>query len=159
MARARVAKMLLTNILPIFNFMFVVQTRAVVAGTCTPAWGLPSIRSLVMQQPDECEPRRYRGGMYGVTAMVTVDLQKQKAHVQLWGLPIGGRVEGSGWLASNQAAGAVELEEEFAAALARRFVSIGNARLDRAADTLTVVASLPLLGEQTLVLQRETGPV
>ena len=145
--------LLLTNTVQLLNVL--VQTRAV-AGTCEPAWGLQSVRSLLMLQPAECEPRRYRGGMYGVSAAVALDLQKQTAHVQLWGIPIGGRVEGVGRLASDDPdAGAVELEQEFAATLARRLVRVVHARLDRATDTLTVVASVPLLGEQTLVLERE----
>ena len=149
--------LLLTNTVQLLNVL--VQTRAL-ASTCEPAWGLggalKSVRSLVMQQPVECEVQRYHGGMYGVTATVALDPQKRKAHVQLRGIPLGGRVEGVGWLTSDdQESGAVELEEEFAAALGRRFVSIVRAHRDRATDTLTVVVSVPLLGEQTLVLERE----
>lgn len=145
--------LLLTNTVQLLNVL--VQTRAI-AGTCEPAWGLQSVRSLLlMQQPAECEVHRYHGGMYGVSAAVALDLRKRQAHVQLRGIPLGGRVEGVGRLASDdQEAGPVELEEELAAALGRRLVSIVRAHRDRATDTLTVVVSVPLLGEQTLVLTR-----
>ena len=47
---------------------------------------------------------------------------------------------------------AVVLQDEFAARLARRFVEISRASLDRHAKTVTVWASVPLLGEIEMVL-------
>lgn len=52
--------------------------------------------------------------------------------------------------------GGVELDEEFAARLARRMVSIVKAKLDRAQNTVSVTVVVPFFGEQTLVLTRDS---
>lgn len=118
-----------------------------------------SVRTLVMQfdlrAKDECATQHFRGSMYGVTATVALELASREAHVELRGLPLGGRIAGIGWLKNiDGEAGEVELEEEFAAALAWRMISIQAASLDRHANTVTVHVTVPLLGAQQLSLKR-----
>lgn len=125
---------------------------------------LQSARALVMRldtAAEECKVRKYRGSLYGVTAKVELDLRRREALVQLYGIPIGGSVKGKGWLQNAPGAdegreeGGVWLEDELAAKLARRMVTIVNAKLDRKQNTVVVTAIVPFLGEQTIVLHRD----
>lgn len=102
--------------------------------------------------------RGYEGSLYGVSASVTLDFAERRADVTLWGVPIGGRVDGFGWLAAGADAlerGAVVLDEALQGKLDRRFVRVVDAALDRKADTVTVCVDVPIFGEQRLVLQRK----
>ena len=95
----------------------------------------------------------FEGSFYGVYARVALNMNTRVAHVELSGIPLGGSLEGEGWLKSaGTESGPVVLQEEFAARLARRFVEISRASLDRRAGTVTVWASVPLLGEIEMVL-------
>lgn len=100
------------------------------------------------------EPAAYfAGSFYGVHADVTLNMNTRVAHVTLSGIPIGGTLEGEGWLQSAGAeSGPVVLQGDFSERLARRFVAITRASLDRNAKTVTVWASVPLLGEVEMVL-------
>ena len=103
--------------------------------------------------------RDYEGSLYGVSASVTLDFAERRADVTLWGVPIGGRVDGFGWLAGGADAlerGAVVLDEALQGKLDRRFVRVVDAALDRKADTVTVCVDVPVFGEQRLVLQRKS---
>lgn len=65
---------------------------------------LRSIRTFVMQidmHAEDCKVQHYRGSMYGVTAKVALNMHMREAKVQLYGIPIGGTVEGVGWLLPN----------------------------------------------------------
>ena len=120
---------------------------------------LDRVRMLVTQLDDrraeQCSTQRFAGSLYGVAASVELDLRTRKARVELRSIPLGGRVAGVGWLKNvDGEAGEVELEEEFAAKLAWRRVSIQAASLDRASNTVTVHVTVPLLGLQKLELQR-----
>ena len=107
------------------------------------------------RRAEQCGTQRFAGSLYGVAASVELDLRTREARVELRGLPLGGRVAGVGWLKNvDGEAGEVELEEEFAAKLAWRRVSIQAAALDRASNTVTVHVTVPLLGAQQLELQR-----
>lgn len=98
---------------------------------------------------------RFEGSFYGVTASVALNLNTRVAHVALSGYPIAGTVEGDGWLKDpDKERGEVVLEPTFEARLARRFVRIQWASLDREKHTVTVHASVPVLGSCELVLQR-----
>jgi len=102
--------------------------------------------------------RDYEGSLYGVSASVTLDFAERRADVTLWGVPVGGRVDGFGWLAGGTDAlerGAVVLDEALQGKLDRRFVRVVDAALDRKADTVTVCVDVPIFGEQRLVLQRK----
>jgi len=95
----------------------------------------------------------FEGSFYGVYASVALNTNTRVAHVTLSGIPLGGSLEGEGWLKSaGTESGPVVLQEEFAARLARRFVEISRASLDRGAKTVTVWAIVPLLGEIEMVL-------
>ena len=97
----------------------------------------------------------FAGTFYGVTANVALNMNTRVAHVALRGYPIAGTVEGDGWLKEpDKERGEVVLEPTFAARLARRFVRIQWASLDREKHTVTVHALVPILGECELVLQR-----
>lgn len=98
---------------------------------------------------------RFEGSFYGVSASVALNMNTRVAHVSLRGYPIAGSVEGEGWLKEpDKERGAVVLEPTFAARLARRFVYIQWASLNREKHTVTVSASVPVLGSVELVLQR-----
>lgn len=86
---------------------------------------------------------------------------ERRADVELWGVPIAGRVAGYGWLAGTadaQESGAVVLDNALQDKLDRRMVRVVNAALDRQADTVTVRVVVPILGEQELVLARTAAP-
>lgn len=122
-----------------------------------------SLRGLVMQldprESDACATRHFRGSLYGVTATVALHMRSRRADVELRGAPIGGALAGVGWLKDLESeAGEVELEEGFAARLAWRMVSIQTAALDRTADTVTVVVTVPFFGAQALTLERVSAP-
>jgi len=98
---------------------------------------------------------RFEGSFYGVSAAVALNLNTRVAHVWLQGYPIAGTVEGEGWLKEpDKERGAVVLEPTFEARLARRFVSIQWASLDREKHTVTVHASVPVIGSVEMVLHR-----
>ena len=107
----------------------------------------------LQQQPRDDAPHQYYGRLYGVTAIVALEPATRKAHVELRGVPLGGSIAGVGRL-KNGEAGEVELEEAFAAALARRRVSIQSAAFDRHAQTVTVHVTVPFFGAQRLSLRR-----
>lgn len=97
----------------------------------------------------------FEGSFYGVTAKVALNLNTRVAHVALRGYPIAGTVEGDGWLKEHdKERGEVVLEPNFAARLSRRFVRIEWASLDREKHTVTVHASVPVLGSVEMVLHR-----
>ena len=70
--------------------------------------------------------------MYGVTATVELNMKNRRANVQLRGVPVGGRLSGTGWLDdADSEAGGVVLEPEFSERLSKRFVSVQSAALNR----------------------------
>ena len=118
------------------------------------------IRNFVMQfdvREHECKDQNYTGSLYGVTAKVVLNLKRRQAHVRLHGIAVGGRIQGVGRLVGHVDAeeGGVELEEEFEQALARRFVTIQGAKLDRPNNRVLVEAVIPFFGQQTIVLLRD----
>jgi hypothetical protein len=119
----------------------------------------PSLRSALSQLRMCSHVQNYTGGVFGVSAEVELNLRTRVAHVKLEGIPIGGKVEGEGWLASPTAeTGPVVLEPGFEAALRRRRIRITTAALDRNANTVLVTASVPVLGEQRILLRAVHGP-
>ena len=119
----------------------------------------PSLRSALSQLRMCSHVQNYTGGVFGVSAEVELNMRTRVAHVKLQGIPIGGTVEGEGWLASPTAeAGGVVLEPSFEAALRRRRIRITRAALDRNANTVMVTASVPVLGEQRILLRPVHGP-
>lgn len=98
---------------------------------------------------------RFAGSFYGVSATVALNMNTRVAHVALSGYPIAGTVEGEGWLKEpDKERGEVVLEPTFAARLARRFVTIKWASLDHQKHTVTVHASVPVIGSVVMVLNR-----
>lgn len=101
--------------------------------------------------PDPVE--HFEGRFYGVSAKVALNMRTRVARVSLNGVPLGGRISGTGWLSDSEAEdGTVVLEPEFERRLGRRMVSIYRARLDRAKHTVTVGVKIPVLGVMDLVL-------
>ena len=108
------------------------------------------------------EVQHFRGGMYGVTASIALNLSTRHAEISLRGAPVGGTLSGSGWLKTEQSAeaysGGVVLGPDFAKQLSRRFVSIQHASLNRETNTVTVTVTVPIFGHNVLVLKRVEGP-
>lgn len=101
--------------------------------------------------PDPVE--HFEGRFYGVSAKVALNMRTRVARVSLNGVPLGGRISGTGWLTDAEAEdGTVVLEPEFERRLSRRMVSIYRARLDREKHTVTVGVKIPVLGTMDLVL-------
>ncbi len=114
----------------------------------------PSAMGRILMQmgiPDPVET--FEGSFYGVSASVELNMRTRVAQVRLNGVPIGGRISGTGWLQDPESeSGTVVLEPSFEARLARRYVSIHSAQLDRKGHTVTVNVKVPLLGSMSLVL-------
>lgn len=101
--------------------------------------------------PDPIE--HFEGRFYGVSAKVALNMRTRVAQVSLSGVPLGGRISGTGWLSDSEAeGGTVVLAPEFERRLGRRMVSVYRARLDRAKHTVTVGVQIPVLGKMDLVL-------
>lgn len=101
--------------------------------------------------PDPVE--HFEGRFYGVSAKVALNMRTRVAQVSLNGVPLGGRISGTGWLSNAEAEeGTVVLAPEFEQRLNRRMVSVYRARLDRAKHTVTVGVKIPVLGKMDLVL-------
>ncbi len=95
----------------------------------------------------------FEGSFYGVSAKVELNMRTRIAMVHLNGVALGGRVSGTGWLKQAGATtGAVVLERSFEKRLRRRFVTISSAHLNSALHTVTVSATVPVLGTISLVL-------
>ena len=114
----------------------------------------PSAMARILTQmgiPDPVET--FEGSFYGVTASVDLNMRTRVAQVRLNGVPLGGRISGTGWLQDAESeSGKVVLEPGFEARLARRYVSIYSAHLDRKGHTVTVNVKIPILGIMALVL-------
>ena len=96
----------------------------------------------------------FEGTFYGVRAKLDLNMRTRIAMVHIKGAPVGGSVSGTGWLKANEAeSGPVVLEPEFKKRLARRFVSVHSARLDRKLHTVTVSLKVPVLGRIDLTLK------
>lgn len=109
-------------------------------------------RLLLMAPPTTVQV--FVGSAFGVSAQAQLDMQTRVAHVKLSGLAIGGVIEGDGWLNDNNAeCGSVVLDPQLEATLARRFVTIQRASLDRSAKTVTVYALVPVFGTVEIVLE------
>ena len=110
-------------------------------------------RLLLMAPPTTVQV--FVGSAFGVSAQAQLDMQTRVAHVKLSGLAIGGVIEeGDGWLNDNNAeCGSVVLDPQLKATLARRFVTIQRASLDRSAKTVTVYALVPVFGTVEIVLE------
>jgi hypothetical protein len=100
--------------------------------------------------------REYAGSLLGVSASASLDFRERQANVSLWGLPIAGSVNGSGWLQSTTTgvAGRVLLDPDMQAKLRRRGVRVVSAALDLPSDSLSVTVEVPIFGQQTLKLAR-----
>lgn len=133
-----------------------VFAMAMVART-QPAPAMPRMGMLnrVLMHAGFADPiEHFEGTFYGVTAKLDLNMRTRVADVSLNGVPLGGRVSGTGWLKDSEAeSGTVILEKEFAKRLRRRFVSIHSARLDRQQHTVTVSVNVPVLGVIHIVLQ------
>lgn len=131
-----------------------VQSSALSPGGCSQTPGILDRLRMAIVANDVCQTRTFQGSLYGVTATAELDLYSRKARVQLSGLVLGGGLSGTGWLESSTDSdrGTVVLDDELAAALAWRRVKIVSASLDRETDTVTICATIPVLGFQKIVL-------
>jgi hypothetical protein len=114
----------------------------------------PSAMGRILTQMGIPEPvETFEGRFYGVSASVELNMRTRVAHVRLNGVPLGGRISGTGWLQDAESeSGTVVLEPSFEARLARRYVSIYSAHLDRKGHSVTVNVKVPILGIVSLVL-------
>jgi hypothetical protein len=102
----------------------------------------------------------FSGSLMGVKADVQLDRRNRRAHIQLRGVVFAGGVSGIARFASNSASSAIAsenvvIQEPLKSALARRFVSIDEARHDPSRDEVVVTAKLPMgLGKHSIVLRR-----
>lgn len=140
-------------LLDIAAFAVCLQIQTVALPNCSRApTFLDRIRMAVLAD-DVCRTRTFQGSLYGVTATVELDLYSRKAEVQLSGIVLGGGLSGVGWLESGDSdTGTVVLDDELAAALAWRRVKIVSASLNRESDSVTICATIPILGFQKIVL-------
>ena len=116
-----------------------------------PRMGMLNRMLMQVGLPDPVET--FAGSFYGVSAQVELNMRTRVAQVRLNGVPLGGRISGTGWLKDPESeSGTVVLEPTFAARLARRYVSIYSAHLDRKGHTVTVNVKIPVLGIMSLVL-------
>jgi len=134
----------------------IVFTMALVARTqpmpMAPRMGM--LNRVLMQAGFAEQIEHFEGSFYGVTAKVDLNMRTRVADVCLNGVPLGGRISGTGWLKDPESeAGTVVLEAEFERRLHRRFVAIYSARLDRLRHMVVVTAKVPLLGVIELVLE------
>ena len=132
----------------------VVFAMALVARTQPAPMPRMGMLNRVLMQAGFADPiEHFEGSFYGVSAKVDLNMRTRVADVHLNGVPLGGRISGTGWLTNPEAeAGTVVLEAEFERRLRRRLVSIYSARLDRKEHTVTVSARVPVLGTIELVL-------
>ena len=147
---------LATFVLPMLVHSAYVQAKWVRADAPAPPMGQRSVTSAIMNAVGVADTvEHFAGTFYGVKADVALNMNTRVAHVALSGYPVAGRVEGDGWLKdAGKERGEVMLEPDFAARLARRFVSIQWAALDRDRHTVTVHATVPIIGSLELVLHR-----
>ncbi len=116
-----------------------------------PRMGMLNRMLIQMGLPEPVET--FEGHFYGVSAAVELNMRTRVAHVRLNGVPLGGRISGTGWLKDPESeSGTVVLEPTFEARLKRRYVSIYSAHLDRKEHTVTVNVKIPILGIMSLVL-------
>ena len=105
---------------------------------------------------EESPVRTYEGGLYGVSALVELNMQTREADVSLSGIVLGGTLSGTGRLESpTSESGGVVLDEDLAYSLARRYITIKHASLNRENDTVCVAAVVPLLGDIEIYLVRK----
>ena len=115
-----------------------------------------TIMSAVDTLIQDSDMRRYEGGLYGVDANVVLNMKTREATVEMSGVVLGGTLTGTGRLESSTAeSGGVVLDEKLAHSLARRYITIQTASLDRERDSVCVVATVPLLGRIEIYLQRK----
>ena len=134
----------------------VVFAMALVARTqpmpVAPRMGM--LNRVLMQAGFPGQIEHFEGTFYGVTAKVDLNMRTRVADVSLNGVPLGGRISGTGWLKNPEAeSGTVVLEKEFSKRLHRRFVAIYSAHLGRSRHMVVVKAKVPLLGVIELVLE------
>lgn len=125
--------------------------------TTAPASPRGALGRILMQTGLVDPVERFQGTFYGVHTRVHLNMRTRVANVALRGAVLGGTVQGSGRLQDMGAEeGGVVLDAAFEKRLRRRFVTIQRAALDRARMTVTVWATVPILGEIEMVLtQRE----
>jgi hypothetical protein len=94
----------------------------------------------------------YTGQILGVSCTCTLNRGGQYASLELWGLPIGGRLSGTAFFAKDGKT--VVLESQLANAIARRGARVHEAHHEPSKDTVTVLLSIPLFGQRHIVLHR-----
>lgn len=99
-------------------------------------------------------PLHFRGGRFGVTAKVDLDLATRIASVALHGLPLGGNLRGT---ATLNDAGSPVLDEGLGRALARRGVRVEAVDVDPNLRECRVVVRLPFAGRVSMTLHKREG--
>jgi len=113
----------------------------------------PKLCHVFAQSGVEQLVKDYEGRFYGVRVQVELRVQSMVAMVHLTGIPVGGRVSGTGWLKHHaRDKGVVVLEAGFEKRLRKRRVVIHGAALAKDGHALAVFVQLPLVGNVSLVL-------
>jgi hypothetical protein len=145
-------------LLDVAAFAVCLQVPTVALPNCSRVPTLLDRIRMAVVADDVCRIRTFQGSLYGVTATVELDLYSRKANVQLSGVVLGGGLSGTGWLESADGdKGTVVLDDNLATALAWRRVTIVSASLDRETDSVTICATIPILGFQKIVLSVVNG--
>ena len=96
---------------------------------------------------------RYKGGLLGVSADVTLFTRQSRAAIRLQGIPVGGVLEGGARFDSDYK---VFLDEQFEARLRRLRVRVLDVMPSPSWDHVYVTIRLPLfLGTHTIGLARD----
>jgi hypothetical protein len=78
--------------------------------------------------------------------------EHQCASLELWGIPIGGKLSGTAWFQEDGKN--VNLDPNLHREVARRMVQVKEARHNTKDDTIEILVRLPVFGAKTMVLQR-----
>ena len=98
----------------------------------------------------------YKGSMLGVHARIALFSRKERAFIQLKGLPVGSGISGVAHFKSDGCT--VELDADMERALARRRVQIVSAGVRHDYSKIWVVLKLPLgFGQRIMLLDRITN--
>lgn len=105
--------------------------------------------SILAQMLDS--PITFEGGLLGVHARVELLVEEEKALIRLWGLPLGGTIEGK---ASFDKAHNVIMDQHLETALRRRMVGVVAVEPHLDMQSLRVRMTLPIFGARTIKMYR-----
>ena len=103
----------------------------------------------------ECtRPLSYSGGVLGVAVQLQLYETRRYAELQLQGIPVGGRIEGTATFAADGRS--VVMDKHLERALQVRLCAVRWVKLSGDKRSVTVALKLPLFGKRTVTLQQDT---